>query len=62
MLERHIKRCEARIAEEERLARKATSPERALAHLQAAMVYRSEVAIIRGRRAATVGEMLAELG
>lgn len=62
MLERHVRQCEMRIAEEERLATQAGSPEAALAHFQAAMVYKTELAIFRGRRVATVGEMLADLG
>ncbi len=59
MLELQIGRYERRIAEEERLARGAISPDIALAHQQVAMLYKTELAILRSRRAA---EMLAELG
>lgn len=61
MLEQQIARYERRIFEEERLANDATSPDIALAHHQVAMVYRSELAIVRSRRAAQLGEALAEI-
>jgi len=38
-----IKYCEARIAEEERLARQAPSAEAGFAHSQLAMLYRSQL-------------------
>jgi hypothetical protein len=61
MLELQIGRYERQIAEEEELARKATSPEIALAHRQVAMLYRSELAIMRGKRVAVFGETLADV-
>ena len=61
MLELQIGRYEKRIAQEEHLAREADSPDIALAHHQIAMLYKSELAIMRRRRVAAVGEMLAEI-
>jgi hypothetical protein len=61
MLELQIGRYERQIAEEEELARKAISPEIALAHRQVAMLYRSELAIMRGKRVAVFGETLADV-
>lgn len=61
MLERQIARYERRITEEERLARAAVSPDIALAHHQVAMLYRSELAIVRSKRAVQLGETLAEI-
>jgi hypothetical protein len=54
MPERQIQRFERQIAEEERQARQARSPENVLGHLQAAMLYKTELAIFRKRRAARV--------
>jgi hypothetical protein len=53
MLDQQIKRYESRIAEEEQLAGQARSSEGALAHLQAAMIYKSELAIIRKKACGT---------
>lgn len=67
MLEGHVARCRQRIVEEEALAREAASPDIALAHSQAAMILKSEVAMLERRsppkpcRAADVGQMLADL-
>jgi hypothetical protein len=61
MLTGQIGRYEKRIAEEERLASEAVSSDLALAHRQAAMLYRSELAILRKRRAANVSQTLAEI-
>jgi hypothetical protein len=61
MLDQQIRRYQARIAEEEQLADQAKSSEGALAHLQAAMIYKSELAIIRKKRAANLSEMLAQI-
>lgn len=58
MLEQQIGR---RIAHEDKLASEATSADLALAHRQIAMLYKSELAIIRRKRAATVGETLAQI-
>lgn len=60
MLEQQVGRYEKRIAEEERLASMAMSPDAAMAHRQVAMIYKTELAILRGRRKVTVGEMLAQ--
>jgi mannitol/fructose-specific phosphotransferase system IIA component (Ntr-type) len=60
MLEQQVGRYEKRIAEEERLASTAISSDAAIAHRQVAMIYKTELAILRGRRKVTVGEMLAE--
>jgi hypothetical protein len=49
MVSGQIRRHEMRIAEEEKLAREATTSDAALAHQQIAMLYRSELAIIRRR-------------
>lgn len=57
-----LQRFEKRIAQEEKLAREAISAELAQAHRQVAMLYKTELAIIRRKRVATVGEMLADLG
>jgi hypothetical protein len=62
MLEGQIGRYELRIAEEERLAGEALSPDGALAHQQTAMIYKTELAIIRRKRASQFGEMLAGIG
>lgn len=67
MLEGHVERCIQRISHEEAMAREALTPEMALAHSQAAMILKSEVAILQqkrgedGSRTATVGQMLAEI-
>lgn len=61
MLELQIGRYERRIAEEEELAHKAISPEIALAHRQVAMLYKTELAIMRGKRVAVFGETLADV-
>jgi hypothetical protein len=61
MLELQIDRYEKRIAEEEEMACKAISPEIALAHRQVAMLYRSELNIMRGKRVAIFGETLADM-
>jgi hypothetical protein len=50
---------ERRIAEEERLAREASTPEIAVAHEQTVMVYKTELSLVRKRRAMAVGENLA---
>jgi len=62
MLDRYIERYQQRLAEEEELAKLAATPEAALAHSQAAMLYRIELSIIRKRRAANVSETLASIG
>lgn len=62
MADLQIGRFEKRIAEEERMASEAVSPELALAHGQAAMIYQSELSMIRKRHAANVSQMLADLG
>lgn len=61
MLDGQIRRYERRIADEERLAREALTPDIAVAHHQTAMLYRTELAIVRKRRAASVGETLAKI-
>lgn len=61
MLEQQIGRYERRIAEEEELARKAVSPDIALAHCQVAMLYKTELAIMRGKRVAIFGQSLADV-
>jgi hypothetical protein len=61
MLDSQIRRYETRILEEEKLASEARSSENALAHHQVAMLYKSELAIVRRKRASTVGETLAEI-
>lgn len=62
MPELQIARYEKRIAEEERMASDAISPELALAHRQVAMIYQSELSMMRRKRSASVSEMLADLG
>lgn len=62
MPELKIARYENRIAEEERMAREAISPELALAHRQVAMIYQSELSIMRRKRLTSISEMLADLG
>jgi predicted subunit of tRNA(5-methylaminomethyl-2-thiouridylate) methyltransferase len=52
---------ERRIALEEKLAIDAVSPDLALAHRQVARLYKNELAISRRKRAATTGQMLAEI-
>jgi hypothetical protein len=59
MLDSQIRRYENRILEEEKLVREARSSESALAHQQVAMLYKTELAIVRRKRASTVGETLA---
>jgi hypothetical protein len=59
MLDLQIRRYEKRIIEEEKLAREARSSETALAHQQVAMLYKTELAIVRKKRAMTVGQTLA---
>jgi hypothetical protein len=59
MLDRQIRRYEKRIVEEEKLAREARSSESAIAHQQAAMLYRTELAIVSRKRAVAVAETLA---
>jgi hypothetical protein len=62
VLDRLIDHYERRIAEEEQLAQKANSPDAALAHSQAAMLYRTELAIVRrSQRNAALGDTLAEI-
>jgi hypothetical protein len=61
MFDGQIRRYENRIVEEEKLAREARSSESALAHLQVAMLYKSELAIVRRKRASERGETLAEI-
>ncbi|MBV1690532.1 hypothetical protein KRR38_23330 [Novosphingobium sp. G106] len=61
MLELQIGRYERRIAEEEALACEAISPDIALAHRQVAMLYKSELAIMRRKRVEVFGETLAEV-
>ena len=61
MLDGQIRRYERRIADEERLAREAGTSDIAIAHQQTAMLYRTELAIVRKRRAAAVGETLADI-
>ena len=61
MLDVQIRRYERRIAEEERLAGQAGTPDIAIAHHQTAMLYRTELAIVRKRRAEAVGETLASI-
>jgi hypothetical protein len=61
MLDGQIRRYENRIVEEEKLAREALSSESALAHQQVAMLYKTELAIVRRKRASTRGETLAEI-
>lgn len=62
MPEQQIARYEKRIAEEEKLAGEAGAPSLALAHRQAAMLYRAELALVRSRRAAALGDMIAGAG
>ena len=59
---KQIGRYEMRIAEEEKLAAQAATTEAALAHSQAAMLYRVELSAMRRRRAANVSETLASIG
>jgi hypothetical protein len=59
MRDDQIKRYERRIAEEERCAREASTPDIAVAHHQTAMLYKTELSLVRNRRARTVGETLA---
>lgn len=61
MLEGTISRYERRIADEEQLARDARTIEIAAGHLQIAMLYKTELAIVRKHRDWTVGETLAEI-
>jgi len=61
MLELQIGRYERRIAEEEALACGAVSPDIALAHRQVAMLYKTELAIMRRKRVEVFGETLAEV-
>jgi hypothetical protein len=61
MLDHQIRRYETRIAEEEQLATEAGSSEGALAHLQAAMNYKSELAILLEKRAAHLSALLARI-
>lgn len=61
MLDGQIGRYRKRIAEEERLARVALTPELSLAHHQAAMMYRMELTILRRRSAVRVAETLADI-
>jgi hypothetical protein len=61
MFDSQIRRYENRIVEEEKLARQARSSEIALAHQQVAMVYKTELAIVRRKRASTRGETLADI-
>lgn len=61
MLDGQIGRYQKRIAEEERLARMALNPELSLAHKQAAMLYRTELTLLRRRSAAAVAETLADI-
>jgi hypothetical protein len=61
MLDSQISRFENRIVEEEKLAREAISSDSALAHQQVAMLYKTELAIFRSKRASTRGEALAEI-
>lgn len=61
MLELQIGRYERRIAEEEALACEAASPDIALAHRQVAMLYKSELALMRRKRIEVFGETLAEV-
>jgi hypothetical protein len=55
-----VGRYEKRIAEEEMMADEAKSPDLALAHRQVAMLYKSELALMRRSRTAIVGEELAK--
>ena len=61
MLDGQIRRYETRIMEEEQRAREVRSSESALAHQQVAMLYKTELAIVRRKRAAAVGQTLAEI-
>jgi hypothetical protein len=56
MLDGQISRYEKRILEEEKLAREARSAESAIAHQQAVMLYKSELAIVRRKLAPAVRE------
>jgi hypothetical protein len=59
---KQIGRYEKQIAEEEKLAAQAPTPDAALAHSQAAMLYRVELSVMRRRRAANVSELLSSIG
>jgi len=61
MLDAQIRRYEKRIVEEERLAREALTSESSLAHRQVAMIYKTELAIVRRKRRLMIGETLAEI-
>ena len=61
MLEGQIARYEKGIAYEEKLARNAPTPDLALVHRQVALLYKSELAIIRSKRSVVVGEELANI-
>lgn len=61
MLDGQIMRYERRILEEERLAREAHSSERAIAHQQAAMLYKTELAIARRKRASAVMDFQSQM-
>lgn len=52
---------ERRIVHEEQLANKAISPDLAFAHRQVARLYKNKLAISRRKRAATTGQMLADI-
>lgn len=59
MLDQQIKRYEKRMALEMKLASQAPSSESALAHQRCALLYQSELAIIRRKRTRDVAETLS---
>jgi hypothetical protein len=61
MLDGIIRRYELRFAEEKRLAEEAGKPDISLAHHQLAMLYKTELTIMRRKRAVTVAETLAQI-
>ncbi|MEJ5978150.1 hypothetical protein WG901_15970 [Novosphingobium sp. PS1R-30] len=61
MLDAQMTSFERRIAQEERLAREASSRDVATAHDQLAMLYKAELAVERKRRARAVSQTLAEI-
>jgi hypothetical protein len=61
MLALRIRRYEQRNIDGERLAREAGTSETAFAHQQGARLCKTELAPVRNKRAATVGQTLAEV-
>ena len=62
MLNQEIKQIQNLMHHEEQLADKAGSPELVAAHEHVAMLYKAELNVLRKKRAASVAEMLGNLG